>query len=258
MWALTECDGNAVAPENPKCKDKQPGEKSITEGSCRGIMPSASVSIPEGALPDLKRVAELDDELFNSLLTAIGETAPTLTRDQFFTKLSDRVKSPSEDIYAVLRTAFALYTIKEKAGFSDQDLSEAVTNSSTVSEAADFSLEQREKLRNRLALLLGFDQSLGVSIKALDVMTEHERIFCTARILSDIRPVFTNELESASAMIIHTLQIGFHQDGKHREYYFALDTDDIQKLKSVIERAERKTAALQSILQRAEVRYLEV
>jgi hypothetical protein len=221
-------------------------------------MPAASVNIPEAALSDLKRIATFDDELFNSFLTAIGQTEPTLTKDQFFKKLSERVKSPAEDIHVILRTAFALYTIKEKAGLSSEELSEAVVSSSTVSAAADLPLEQKDKLRSRLALLLGFDKSLGISIKALDVMTEHERTFCSARILSDIRPVFTDKLESASAVIIHSLQIGFHQDRKHHEYYFALDTDDIAKLKSVIERAERKTTALQAILKKAEVRYLEV
>ncbi len=59
-------------------------------------------------------------------------------------------------------------------------------------------------------------------------------------------------------MIIHMLQIGFHTGGEHREYYFALDADDIRKLKGVIERAEKKTTALQAILKKAEVNYLEV
>lgn len=219
----------------------------------------ASLTIPEEALPDLKRIAELDDNLFDSLLSAIGETSPALTRDQFARKVSEKVKLPDDgDLQAVLRIAFILYVLKERAGLATGELSDAVSNSETVSQAA-FPPDKKEKLRNRLTLLLNFDKSLGISVKALDVMTEHERIFCRARILSDIRPVFANGLESScAAMIIHNLQIGFHQDGKHHDYYFALDTDDIQKLKKIIERAEKKTIALQAILKKSDIRYLEV
>jgi hypothetical protein len=223
-------------------------------------MPVASVNIPEQALPDLKRIAELDDALFDSLLKAIGDSSPTLTKTQFSSALAEKVgTADDEDIQAVLKTAFALYTIKERAGITGQDLSEAVAASAAVS-SPEFQLppEAKDRLQHRLSLLLGFDKTLGISAKALDVMTDHERIFCKARILSDLRPVFTDQLECASAMIIHTLQIGFHQDGEHHDYYFALDTDDIQKLKGIIDRAERKTVALQSLLKKADMRYLEV
>ena len=92
-------------------------------------------------------------------------------------------------------------------------------------------------------------------------MTENDRIFCGARILSDIRPVFTDSLESASAaVIIHNLQIGFHDSGTgvHKEFYVALDNQDIQKLKEIILRAEKKTQALKAILNKSSVPYLEV
>jgi hypothetical protein len=56
------------------------------------------------------------------------------------------------------------------------------------------------------------------------------------------------------------LQIGFHEGGtkEHKEFYVALDTDDIQALKEVINRAERKTIALQTIIKSSKLPYLEV
>jgi hypothetical protein len=54
------------------------------------------------------------------------------------------------------------------------------------------------------------------------------------------------------------LQIGFGHSGRYQEIYFALDTSDIQELKKVIERAEQKTIALKSIIEKATVPYLEV
>ena len=118
---------------------------------------------------------------------------------------------------------------------------------------------RRDVLQNRLTTLLGFDDSLGVTAKAVDVMTEKSRVFCGARILSDIRPVFATGSDSAtSAVIIHNLQIGYHSSGDHQEFYVALDTEDIKTLKGLIVRAEKKTLALKGMLSKAGMNYLEV
>ncbi|MGD1085171.1 MAG: hypothetical protein ABSA47_10540 [Verrucomicrobiota bacterium] len=218
--------------------------------------------LPKEALPDLQQVAEIDEKSFGSLLEAINEIGPTLTGSQFFTKLAG--KAPSLEprcIRGVLGVAFNLYSIKKKhaAASSPQELAEGVINSDLISKSKAFSSEKRQLLSERLTKLLGLDTTIGVTAKALDVMTEHQRLFCHARILSDIRPVFAKTPETAeAALIIHTLQIGFHELGQHREMYFALDVSDLKKLKQVIERAEKKTAALEAILKQSHVPYIEV
>ena len=91
-------------------------------------------------------------------------------------------------------------------------------------------------------------------------MTEHAHVFCNARILSDIRPVFAESADSASAaVVIHNLQIGFHEGGTgpHKEFYVALDTGDLRKLKELIVRAEKKDIALQTMLKSSNVPYLD-
>jgi hypothetical protein len=42
---------------------------------------------------------------------------------------------------------------------------------------------------------------LAVVAKSINILTEQEQIFCGARILSDIRPVFGASLDSASAAL---------------------------------------------------------
>jgi hypothetical protein len=223
-----------------------------------GIM--ASINIPDEALPDLKKIAQTTEEVFNSLISAITETTPTLRPIQFEKEIAAKVKSiSSEELRSILGTTFFLYRLKEKADVSPKEFSEAVSNSTAVSQSDDLSLEQKDGLKKRLELLLGLDKPLGVTAKALDVMTHHENIFYSARIFSDIRPVFSEKPATVSAaVIIHNLQIGFGHSGSRQEIYFALDTNDIQELKEVIERAEQKTIALKSIIAKADVPYLDV
>jgi hypothetical protein len=160
-------------------------------------------------------------------------------------------------VSAIFRTAFALYPTKEQTGLPAKDLAERVGESVAESKPEIFPADKKNKLKERLTLLLELDGSLGVTTKALDVMMEHERTYCKARILSDIRPVFVGDTAS-SAVIIHNLQLGFHYGGKHQEIYIALDTDDLQQLKSVIVRAEKKTSVLQQMLEKSGTEYLPV
>ncbi len=224
-------------------------------------MAAPTINIPSEALPDLKTIAGLEDELFNALILAIQETEPTLTRGQMARRIAEKVKLPEATLRAVLGTAFVLFNLKEKSGVAiqSQELADSIVNSEVVGKSADFPAATKSKLGARLVQLIALDTPLGITSKAVDVMTEHERIYCGARILSDIRPVFSGKTDSASgAVIVHNLQIGFHQMGKHQEFYVALDTDDIKALKSVIERAEQKTVALESILKKSNVPYLRV
>src|SRR5205085_649732 len=132
-------------------------------------------------------------------------------------RIREKVTFPEKlTLRAILAPTFVLFSLKDKVGASAGEIAEAVIKSPVLTASGKLSEEQRETLRKRLELLLGLDSTLGVTAKALDVMTEHERTFCTARILSDVRPVFSGGAEHASAaVIIHNLQLGFHRDGKH-------------------------------------------
>ena len=226
-------------------------------------MPSSmTIQVPKDALPDLKRIAEMDAALFDPFLHAIGEMQPTLTHGQFASKLAEKLPNMERSaIRSILGTALSLYAIMAKDGtpLLPQELAEGIATSSLITKSKDFTSETRKTLSSRLTKLLGFHKTLGVTSKAFDVMTEQERIYCHSRILSDIRPVFTENPETADgAVIIHNLQIAFHRCGEHEEIYIALDTNDLQQLKQVVERAEKKTAALQAMLKTSHVPYLEV
>jgi NhaP-type Na+/H+ and K+/H+ antiporter len=209
-------------------------------------------------------ILELGEPQFNALVSALSKTKPTLLRGQFSKEISNKVKNlQADELHEILRVLYVLYSMKQRAEISAQELAEDVSKScvESSSDKIQFPKEKAKALIARLKQLLSFEKTVAVTTKAFDVMTEHKYIFCSARIMSDIRPVFTNHPESASAaVIIHNLQIGFHEGGtkEHKEFYVALDTDDIQALKEVINRAERKTIALQTIIKSSKLPYLEV
>ncbi len=143
---------------------------------------------------------------------------------------------------------------------SASEFANGVRNGADEFEEVDFSEEEKVRLVSRLTELLEIEKSVGITSKASDVLTEHEHLFCGVRILTDIRPIFQDDLSSApsEAVIIHTLKIAYHQDREHKEFYVAMDAGDIQKLKSAIERAELKDNSAKAMLDKADVLYLGV
>jgi hypothetical protein len=106
------------------------------------------------------------------------------------------------------------------------------------------------KASDRLTELLRIDTPLGVSAKAMDVLSETERLYCRGRVVTDLRPIFSIDTESppVSAVVLHTLRINYHvgQRKEIAQFFVTLEADDLRNLQSVIERAIAKEESLRS------------
>ncbi len=125
-------------------------------------------------------------------------------------------------------------------------------------EIPNFKIPEGVDFTERLAALLALDSLNSIALKAKELQAESERTFCDARIITDVRPVFGENIEDSPAMIIvHTLKIGFHESG-HKDIYVALDAGDIANLKKTLQRAEDKANKLKAILDKAGLRNLDL
>ena len=110
---------------------------------------------------------------------------------------------------------------------------------------------EKESFTEKLATLLRSEIFVGAA-KVADLQTESERIFCHARILTDLRPVFGTEVEKGprAVMVTHNLKIAFHLSGRKgdHDFYVMLDSSDLAELKRVISRAEAKAKTLRAII----------
>jgi hypothetical protein len=84
-------------------------------------------------------------------------------------------------------------------------------------------LKEVEKLKARFEKLLGIE-NIGLLSKAMRLQRDGERLFCDAKTLSDIRPVFHDDASSAPAggVITHTLKLGYREGGEHKEFFIVL------------------------------------
>lgn len=223
----------------------------------------AMLKIPRQYQTGISKLLKLNDKSIDELSSAIQQASPTLQPKDFTSRVASKVSSvDSKDIDQIIMTLVALYRVREERSLSMPDFAEEVCQAVERSDAKELSFsdkQHREFFRAHLIKLLSIEESLGVVSKAVGVLTEHERILIESRILTDIRSIFANpEQPPTAAVIVHMLRLEYIENAEFKEFFVALDTSDIRKLRDVLDRADKKAQSLKSVLGKTGLRYLDV
>ncbi len=187
------------------------------------------------------------------LVDALNEAPPVSNPDEMAERLTEYLSGISKErLVALLRTLYTLYFIRDLSGVSLSrfldDLIEAASKDQRLKS------DDLPVLRDTLEKLLNIKPLLIVA-KAARLQRDGERLYCTSKVLSDIRPVFNDNPSSApaGAVITHTLKVAYHEGPIHRDVQIVLDSDDLADLEKVIHRAQLKDKSLRAFLKRSKL-----
>jgi hypothetical protein len=222
----------------------------------------ADLTIPEkyySAVAKIRRLSEVDVEVLSS---ALQQASSTTDPRQLAAQIASKVTGINDqDLREIVRTLSALCQVRASAEVTvtqfAADLREAMRDSGNKELAVPD--EEAPGFERRISKLIQAD-ALNVAAKAADLRVEYPKLFCDARILTDLRPVFGADpaARPIGFVFAHTLKLDFHvADGGHEEFYVALDSGDIAKLKDVLRRAEIKSESLRALLKEAGIRDLD-
>jgi hypothetical protein len=224
----------------------------------------ASYSIPKQIFTGFTIIATMPEEAFNEFTSALNNIPPKILQHRVvdLSVVKTNTLSP-EDTKAINDALAPLYRSMRGGDVEPsqyaKDIADSIKEESRDDAAWVQSEEQLARFKERLIQLLT-TPSLQLIAKAHDVLLEHSQTFSSARIISDIRPVFGSDVDKqpVAAVIVHMLNLQFYQDGKSREFIVALDTKDIQDLLDVCERAKKKTDRLRAVIASTDMTYIEV
>jgi hypothetical protein len=220
------------------------------------------LTIPASARPAIQSLAHLSAETFQTFLNALERAKPAASPDIFWKHVAENASEIEPSIIKVIvNELFSMNYAVEKSGISLDAFADFVSSSAFSDSSDEFPIDEsdRDILKDRLARLFALKASLGLTTKALDILTDAQHLFYTAKILTDVRPVFNEEGTAIeAAVIIHNLMIHYGDAGDHKNFFVNLDTKDIKELREVLERAEAKEKAVRTLLQHSEVSYLDV
>jgi hypothetical protein len=207
--------------------------------------------IPKAAQEGLIALTRLSEPQMSSLRRALAKSQPSLDLTQLFKRTALEVGVSEEQVGKILTVLASLYSVKVERELGFEEFGRLLFDAlkETNNEALELPPERASKLRAHLEELLSLDSTLGVSARAASIMTEHEHVWQSGRILTDLRPIFSqNPAELPTALlVVHNLRIAYKEGAQTREFVVALDSDDLLSLKHLVERALQKESTVRSL-----------
>lgn len=119
--------------------------------------------------------------------------------------------------------------------------------------------EDKERFEKRITFLIN-NKQIYYAAKSDNLINNYGNIFIQSRIISDIRPVFDIQIDDnpKAGIIFHNLNIHYQSNDEpyHKDISLILTIDDIQSLKDVLIRAEKKELCLQTIFEKSGMKNL--
>lgn len=215
----------------------------------------AGIGTPRPFRAPLELVAKLDDPHAEGLVGALSRARP-------LARLSDleevvRASLPTEQGDQAEVLVAALMSISGRLRTLSMD-----RMTSTVSTSPDLDLTDQERgiLKRRLAAIAGLP-AVWSTASAVELLTQNERNYRTARIVTDVRHVFEDDATGRpiGAVIIQVLAIQtWNRDGEEKTVHIAMDDEDLRELESATRRALEKTSNLKGMLTEQQLPYFQL
>jgi hypothetical protein len=212
----------------------------------------APIAVPENLRPAIQLVLELDQKSANRVLEALKTVTPSLDVDGLASQLKDLLRGViDEDKTEWLTSGLLAITSGPLAiEVNKSEFAEALAASPDLNVPES----RRASARDRFLSFMDIDSVL-VTARALDVLSEQPARFVSARILSDLRPVFGSNIDArpSAAVIVHNLRITYNTARRQEQFFVALDAEDLDSLDGAITRARRKAKSMSSMLRSLDV-----
>jgi hypothetical protein len=210
----------------------------------------------------LAKFRDLEAESAQELLVALKDAPSTVSSYSLSSAVAAKVDTiAATDVEEIVPSLLHVHSVRDISALPVSDLAEGIARGmeEASSNGIRSSPQQHDSFRARLVEVLGIDQ-LRVIARAAGLLFENEHSATQTRILTDIRPIFEQESPQAppvGAVVVHTLKISYWADNEERSFFVALDTNDVRELSEQLERANLKADSLRSVLEAAQVPYVD-
>jgi len=205
-------------------------------------------NIPAVERAGLERLATLTEDQIYQLCAALSSVPILLDRDRFINSLQAVPGINTEDLQQITWSLMFLHSYI--AATTEISVNEFVSDVGGALAEGGVELSKVEEIKRVLPSLLEVDV-LRLRAKAVDLQVDHAKVFQSARVLTDVRPVFSIKStdEVRGVLVFHTLKIQYFEDEDAKELHVVLDDRDMIDLSDSLDRAKRKARGIRALLQ---------
>lgn len=213
----------------------------------------ASFRVPKSYYAGFATLATLSEDSAQELFSSLERAPVTFSfKNDLRRAVAENDAIQGAEITQLADTLMSLYMVYGGSGKEAKDFAEDIVESLEKED------KNKDTLKRRLVTLLSINNLVAAS-KAVDLLYENANNLVKARVVTDVRTVFSDGVEDLpiAALLVHTLCLEYMQGNRRKEFFIAMDVDDVQKMISVLERAREKTESLKRIIATTNLRYVE-
>jgi hypothetical protein len=220
------------------------------------------LKIPKPYIPGIKILLGLSSEDAFKLEQSINEIPPCLTISNVCKHLRGKLLEidgdsdlTTENLERVVDFLLSANDLKITSGLSVEEIVAGISDSFISENTVEIEVEN---VRSRLSQFLSSESQISLVSKIRSVYLEHEMVFDSCRVLTDVRPVFNDDIsEIPAALIVHNLKINYLNADKSMSFFVALDDSDVDSLIADLTRAKRKALLIKKSLDESSLKFIE-
>jgi hypothetical protein len=207
------------------------------------------IIIPPEIVPGFKSIIKLSKKSVQQIVDYLIEAKVSSNPNDFLRELDNFIKSnlQIDNSKGIVETiASFIELIKED---SYEKVSENLANSFKELHAPNISEKDFTSLRNNLEQIIKATSNLELSLKAYSLLgSENKNIYQRSKVVSDIRLIFNKEFDKKNrkAVLVHNLHITYKSNSKNKNFFVALDLEDLKSIQLQIERAIKKDTIIKN------------
>ncbi len=212
----------------------------------------ARFNIPEDNLKGFKILNNLSNQERNALFLQLENIPGALLSSKLHAQIHEITKISKEKIDFIIRMLNS-FIITSTVYDTDNFIRDIAANLKELN--VNISKNTTDFLHKAIK-----SEILTLNMKASQLSNAAQNIYIDSKIISDIRPVFTNEKnpEFKATIILHNLKLTFRTQNEIKDIDIALDSDELEEIKKVIVRAEHKEKVLRDLLRKKKIKNIEI
>lgn len=219
-----------------------------------------TINIPTRNFIGIRGLLELSEQESEALRQQLEKIPLCLTKEEIIGNLKVNLKNfKEENINYIVDFLISANDFRIHQNLTKDEIVKGISNfvfTKNVSDlAGDFDLDFVE---SRLSMYLDIEGQISLISKIRSIYSEHQRIYSSSRVFTEVRPVFDENIENIpAAIILHNLIINYTEDEINKSFSIALDDSDIDTLISSLERAKKKKELIKTSLNKEKLVFVE-
>jgi hypothetical protein len=217
-------------------------------GLKRPYMATIALTIPVAHRQHMIRLLKLPDHSLAALIQRLQEIPAVSSVKDLGGRVALSIDATTEQANGILQMLAEVHRVSRNRGVAIGEAAAALCEAAKAL-SMDPVDSDWSRFQQRLTELLQIE-GFGITAKASEIRQDQGRMFCEARILSDLRPVFGDDPEKgpAAMVVVHTLRISYHERGNEIiDLFVALGPRDIEKLQAILKRAVEKEVGIRAV-----------